>query len=167
MSDIALVLSTDSLSADIAIENGDLVMDGGLDTAALISLFTDRRADTDDPVDSRDPFAGRGWAGDLLAPPGDRIGSRLWLLERATLPTDARFGGALTAAMVQQYAAEALAWMLEDGVAASVLPIATVLPPGPISRVSEAIQLVNAIAQGTRTLGKWKFVWAAQAAKGD
>jgi phage gp46-like protein len=164
MSDIALVLSSDGLSADLAVENGDLVMDDGLDTAALISLFTDRRADADDPVDPRDPFGARGWAGDLLAQSGDRIGSRLWLLERATLPTDVRFGGALTAAMVQQYAAEALAWMIEDGVAASVTPKAWV-PKSSTFGPSEAIALLNAIAQGTKTRGKWKFVWAAQAAK--
>lgn len=150
MADIALVLADDGLSADLAIANGDLVMDDGLDTAVLISLFTDRRADSDDPIDTRDPFGARGWAGDLLGLPGDRIGSRLWLLERATLPTDARFGGALTAAMVQQYAVEALAWMIEDGVASSVTPKAWV-PKGAGLGPSEAVQLVNWIAQGTKT----------------
>ena len=168
MTDAALVLSADGLSADLAIENGDLFTDDGLDTAALISLFTDRRAEEDDVIDPLDRNQDRrGWAGDLVGLPGDRIGSRLWLLQRATLPTDTRFGGVPTALLVQQYAAEALAWMLEDGVASSVTPKAWV-PNGALGSFgpAEAIKLLNSIAQGTNTLGKWKYAWAAQRAKG-
>lgn len=75
----------------------------------LISLFSDRVAATDDELppgqDNR-----RGWFADTT---GDKIGSRLWLMESSavtdTTLDDCRF-----------YAAEALAHMTRDGLATSV-----------------------------------------------
>ena len=46
--------------------------------------------------------------------PGDKFGSRLWLLAREKI-TDKTLG------RVREYAAEALQWMVDDGVAASVV----------------------------------------------
>lgn len=74
--------------------------------AVVISLFTWRRAATDDPVDDDERF---GWWGDsypTLA--DDRIGSRLWLLRRVKLTAD-------TQRDAEFYAREALQWMLDDG----------------------------------------------------
>lgn len=99
--------------ADLAVEDDDLAGDDGLRTAVLLSLFTDRRADADDrlPADDGDR---RGWWADQLAPvAGDRIGSRLWLLDRA-----ARRPG--IGRQAEEMVREALAWMIEDRVAASV-----------------------------------------------
>lgn len=80
-------------------------------SAVVMSLFTWRRAKPDDklPGDQR-----MGWWGDTFAQvPGDRIGSRLWLLSRAKLLPE-------TAALAKEYAEEALAWLVEDGVASRV-----------------------------------------------
>jgi phage gp46-like protein len=79
--------------------------------AVVISLFTWRRAKADDllPGDQR-----MGWWGDnFAAVPGDQIGSRLWLLSRAKLVPE-------TLARAKEYAEEALAWLVQDGVAARV-----------------------------------------------
>lgn len=77
-----------------------------LTRAVLISLFTWRRAMTDDPVDDEELF---GWWGDSYpAIADDRIGSRLWLLRRVKL-TDA------TQRDAEFYANEALQWLLDDG----------------------------------------------------
>lgn len=74
--------------------------------ATEISLFTWRRASTDDPLDDAQRF---GWWGDSFpTQANDRIGSRLWLLRRRTLTAD-------TERDAQAFAREALAWMLEDG----------------------------------------------------
>ena len=51
----------------------------GLRSAVLISLFTDRRAEPGDVPEGEDP---RGWWADVLGEEGDRIGSRLWLIDR-------------------------------------------------------------------------------------
>lgn len=91
-----------------------LAADDGLETAVIISLFTDRRAEADDAL----PDGGddrRGWWGDAYAEaPGDLIGSRLWLLSREKLLPEAL-------RKAKEYAEEALAWMVADGVAERVV----------------------------------------------
>ncbi|AQY66599.1 hypothetical protein EKA85_10450 [Pseudomonas veronii] len=73
--------------------------------AVVISLFTWRRAATDDPVDDDERF---GWWGDSYPTiADDRIGSRLWLLRRVKLTTD-------TQRDAEFYAREALQWLLDD-----------------------------------------------------
>ncbi|PIF52348.1 phage gp46-like protein [Pseudomonas sp. 29] len=82
-----------------------------LTRAVLISLFTWRRALTDDPVDDEELF---GWWGDSYPNiADDRIGSRLWLLRRVKL-TDA------TQRDAEFYANEALRWLLDDGHAIAI-----------------------------------------------
>lgn len=124
MTDIALVWNADRGEADFAIANGDLVMDDGLETAVIVSLFTDATADPADdiPDGSGDP---RGWWGDMPVDaaaqggtPPDITGSKLWLLARAVLNSD-------TLARAESYAKAALAWMTRDGVAGSVTAVAT------------------------------------------
>lgn len=100
-----------------------VVIDGqtiplGLDSAeplvraVVISLFTWRRANPDDdlPGDLR-----HGWWGDSFpVVPNDKIGSRLWLLSRAKLTSE-------TIVRAREYAEEALAWLVKDGIAARVV----------------------------------------------
>lgn len=91
------------------VQNGaDLQTGGDLVTAVLISLFTDRVANADDeiPDGSGNPC---GWWGDA----GERypIGSRLWMLQREKQMAE-------TAARAKDCIAEALQWLLDDGVVA-------------------------------------------------
>jgi phage gp46-like protein len=96
-------------AADLAIRDGDLASDEGLRTASLLSLFTDRRAENDDPLPGEDEDL-RGWWGDeFLAVEGDRFGSRLWLLDRSK-----RTGDVIR--RTDELVREAKAWMLEDRV---------------------------------------------------
>lgn len=110
MPDIATVWVPAAGRGDWTLAGRDLASGHDLATAVIISLFTDRRADADDiiPDGTGDP---RGWWGDTgrLRP----LGSKLWLLERA-MKTEA------TRLRAEDYAAEALAWLVEDGVAADV-----------------------------------------------
>lgn len=101
------------LAGDLVFQGPGLAEDDGLQTAVVLSLFTDARARVDDalPDGSTDR---RGWWGDAFADrTGDRMGSRLWLLHRekqlAQVPQRAR-----------EYAQEALAWLIEDGIAREV-----------------------------------------------
>ena len=97
---------------DIGVSGGDLAKDDGLKTAVIISLFTDRRADDDDVIpDGTDDR--RGWWGDIGAIDGDRIGSKLWLLSRSKQLTG-------VARQAEGYITDALAWLVDDGVARSV-----------------------------------------------
>ncbi|MGI4849549.1 MAG: phage GP46 family protein [Janthinobacterium lividum] len=87
--------------------HGAALQDGNdLESAILISLFTDRIANADDviPDGTGDP---RGWIGDAgqLYP----IGSRIWLLDRAKQTTE-------TLRRANDYIAEALQWLIDDQV---------------------------------------------------
>ncbi|OTA13933.1 bacteriophage protein [Xenorhabdus vietnamensis] len=108
MSDITSWWDVKNIHADWLVGHGDLVTGNDLQTAIIISLFTDRQARADDVIDGTDR---RGWWGDSGA--DYQIGSRLWLLHRQKLTT-------AVALAAEDYAREALQWMLDDGVAASV-----------------------------------------------
>jgi phage gp46-like protein len=87
---------------------GQLANGNDLQTAILISLFTDREASPDDviPDGTNDR---RGWIGDE----GEeyKIGSRIWLLSRAKQTTE-------TLNRAFDYIAEGLQWLLDDDVVA-------------------------------------------------
>lgn len=82
--------------------NGDLA-DDDLQEIITLSLFTWRRALDDDPMP--EGASRHGWYGD------DTFGSRLYLLK--TL-------GPESIPAARQYAEEALRWMVDDGLVASV-----------------------------------------------
>lgn len=110
LADLALVWDPVTSTADLKMIYSDLASDAGLITAALLSLLLDRRAEADDTPPSGDERDRRGWWADQFAPiEGDKIGSRLWLLARSKRQADA-------ALRAEEYAREALAWMLEDRV---------------------------------------------------
>lgn len=112
--DLALTWSVEVGDADLSLLGSDIASDRGLRTAVLLSLFTDRRAEPDDKPPSGDPRDRRGWWADQFAlVKGDRFGSRLWLLDRSVRTNE-------TARRAEEYVREALAWMLEDRVVASI-----------------------------------------------
>jgi phage gp46-like protein len=120
MTDIAFFYSEATMTADFGLEAGELSLDAGLRSAVVISLFTDRRAEPDDRLPDGAGGDRRGWWGDLAPPTvggvpmdGDRIGSRLWLLSR-----EKQVQEVLNRA--REYAAEALQWLIDDGIAQDV-----------------------------------------------
>ena len=80
MADIALTWNNDIGAGDLCVVGADLLADDGLETAVLLSLFSDRRA-REEEIPPGQTWR-RGWWGDLLADDQDQIGSKLWLLER-------------------------------------------------------------------------------------
>lgn len=112
--DIATGWDPEAAGGDWSMADGDLTTDPGLRTAVILSIMTDATAHADDelPVDGDR----RGWWGDITLAgerPGDRFGSRLWLLARAKATEETR-------RRAQLMCREALAWMIEDRIAASV-----------------------------------------------
>lgn len=105
MGDIATFWSAERIGGDWRL-GPDLASGHDLETAVLISLFTDQTAAPEDtiPDGSDDP---RGWWGDQGA---DRpIGSKLWLRARAK-----QTQGTLNT--VHDDIVEALQWLIDDGV---------------------------------------------------
>lgn len=121
-----------------------LAEDAGLKTAVVISLFTDRLAEADDVL----PDAGqgvalnrRGWWGDAYTDtPGDRIGSRLWLLAREKQRSE-------VLRRAETYAAEALQWLLDDGVAREVNVVASSSGPGVLALDIEIVRSAQPVAR--------------------
>lgn len=155
MTDIALHFAPGAWSADLAIVDGDLATDDGLRTAAILSLFTDARARDDDPLPDADADR-RGWWGDCAnSDPNDRIGSRLWLLVREKV-TDA------VAVRARDYAREALAWMVTDGVAAAVDVVCTLYRVTG-ERPTGALLIAVTITRPTGARLAIDFLWDAEA----
>lgn len=149
MTDIALSFTGAGLAADLALSGGDIATDDGLQTAVIVSLFTDRRARVDDPL-PQDGGDRRGWWGDCANDdPADRIGSRLWLLERSKL-TEA------VATRAREYAREALDWMIADGVAVAVDVASQIVRPN-------ALGLVITITRPDGSTRRIAYLWDATA----
>ena len=99
---------------DWQMTGGDLSSDAGLRTAVVLSLLSDATLRDDDEL----PASGDrgGWWGDLVLEGdrlGDRFGSRLRLLARSLTGDQTRRRAVLICR-------EALAWLIEDGIARSV-----------------------------------------------
>jgi phage gp46-like protein len=95
---------------DWELAGGDLQTGQDLETACLVSLFTDKLATPDfRPTDGTSDR--RGWWAD---PYNEQpLGSNLWQLERAHKTRD-------TLGLAQRYASDALQWLVTDGVARTV-----------------------------------------------
>lgn len=113
MTDAALKWNARRLQADLALTSDGWELQGetGLETAVIISLFTDRWATEEElPAGERDR---RGSWQDAVDDDGDETGSLIWLLEREKATDE-------NVVKLEHYASEALAWMIEDGVAKAV-----------------------------------------------
>ncbi|EPJ1396489.1 TPA: phage GP46 family protein [Yersinia enterocolitica] len=142
--DIKTIWEPDKLLGDWQTGSGGLLDGNDLETAILISLFTDRLARADDAIDSDDR---RGWWGDT----GSEypIGSRLWLLRREKLTTK-------VALKAEDYAAEALAWLIDDGVVTAISANAQIIYPN-------RLNLLISYQQPAKTQASVKFSWVWEA----
>ncbi len=108
--DLAFEQDDDGLF-DLIIEDGDFKLAEGLETALLVSLFSDRRAYFDEVPD---PLKRRGCIIDLVAEePGDKYGSGLWFYEQSRLSTEVRNG-------IKNEAEMSLQWTVTDKLATFV-----------------------------------------------
>lgn len=141
-SDIALVYRGDDQALDVAISDMDLAGEDTLTSAVLLSLLCDRTAEPHEVPADGDR---RGyWADAYPAVAGDQFGSRLWLLAREKQ---------LTASIqrAKTVMEEALAWMVEDGIAQSVSVAAFALGMGKL-----AAQVQITLSGQSRT---FRFTW--------
>jgi phage gp46-like protein len=122
MTDLALFWDNQTGHADLRVAGADLVVSDDLETAILISLFTDRRAPADVELPAGEDR--RGWWGDSYPDrEGDELGSLLWLLDREKETQE-------VLERTRIYAREALRWLIEDGVATEVDVQASIPAPG-------------------------------------
>lgn len=117
------VWDTESGFADWAIAGADEIGNRGglraiaaIETAVILSLFTDRRVDPEHPLYYLADGDARGYFGDGIDVRDDLgekpLGSYLWLLERAPLT----IGGMSAAFWAEQFVNDALAPLMTQGV---------------------------------------------------
>lgn len=108
--DIRIRWDNDNCLGDWMLADGDLQTGQDLETACLVSLFTDKLA-TPDFVPTDGTTDRRGCWIDLYN--DQPLGSNLWQLDRAHKTRG-------TLGLARHYADEALRWLVTDGVAKSV-----------------------------------------------
>ena len=119
-----------------------LMEDVGLETAVMLSLFSDRRARPDDVLPSGDDR--RGWWADAYAEEkNDFFGSRTWLVDREKQMVS-------VLRRVEEYAFEGLKWMVEDRVVKSVACLAEVIRDG-------VLGLTVTMTRGENMATKYRF----------
>lgn len=103
------------IDLDYDLNAGDLLSDEGLESAIIISLFTDRRANDDDTLPDLGSEDKRGWWADQVADiEGDLIGSRRWIYCERAKTTQNILNS------VKKADEEALQWLIDDNIAALV-----------------------------------------------
>ena len=127
-----------------------LELEATLQTAIILSIFTDARADDDDvlPPGVTDR---RGWVGDEFMSPGDSWGSKLWLYRAGKMTGDRLEGARFT---VQ----ESLGWMLRTGVATKVVVTS--------EWVGDILAVRPTIYQGSSAAPVYDVLWDSSVRRG-
>jgi phage gp46-like protein len=160
MADVRTAWSPDTAPCrgDWLIDPPGLATDRDLETAVILSLFTDALAREDDVIpDLTDDR--RGWWGNWESPEALELGSRLWLLSREKSTEETR-------RRAEEYAAEALAWLLTDGVAARVDVEADYLEVGPVPPMTLALRIRIVRDDGSVYERRYAWAWEQLIAEG-
>lgn len=121
--DVFVKFNDDLLMGDIQTVGADLAGDDTLGTAVIMSIMTHALANEDDELPNGVTDR-RGWWGDSLASvPDDHIGSRRWIYKREKQTAE-------TANKIREADEEALQWLIDDGIAASVVVTTEWVRPG-------------------------------------
>jgi len=149
--DVYLLWDNTNAGGDWSLADGDLQTGQDLETACLVSLFTDKLA-TPDFVPTDGSSDRRGWWADpYLDQP---LGSNLWQLERAKKTRD-------TLGLAKRYAEDALEWLVTDGVASDIAVNTSWLGGGGSTLLGIGIAIVRPDGSLTRFLFGW--AWAGLA----
>lgn len=153
-----LRLDVTETGADLLLVDGDLAIDEGLETAVIVSLFSDARVGPDELLPEEvqavdDPAYVRETRGFWADTPEDRWGSKLYLLSRAKATDD-------TATRAARFAEESLAWMLRDGIASRIDVAAEFVELQTQDRRPEKVLSIEiGISRGTAS--RWDSLWQA------
>jgi len=149
--DIKIIWDKNNLEGDLQLNKGDLLREEGLETAVFISLFTDKRADDEDPLDNLNDK--RGWWGDNTTENNYKMGSKLWQYERAKTTIN-------DITKIKETIEESLQWMIEDEVAKKIEVTAERF--GIIGNDRLAITIIIKKSDGNETAIKFDDLWNIQ-----
>ena len=141
--DVRIFWDNSQAIGDWQLAEGDLQTGQDLETACLVSLFSDALA-TPDFIPTDGTNDRRGWWADYYAP--RPLGSNLWQLDRAKT-TRANLG------LAQSTVQACLQWLIDDGVVASI-----VVNTQYITRTMMGIAVALRKPDGTQS--RFMFGWA-------
>ncbi|MCD8139444.1 MAG: phage GP46 family protein [Planctomycetaceae bacterium] len=127
----------------------DLVQDAGMNTAVAISLFTDARADDDEPLPAGETERRGYWADCIDDGDDEETGSLLWLLSREKQTRE-------VVNRAREHARRALQWMVRDRVAAKIDVQARIVRPGWL-----LLEIDIHRPDGNVTTQRFEFNWLA------
>jgi len=130
-------------------DSGDFLTADAFDTAILVSLFCDRRAEASEVAEES---LRRGWIGNT---PDFEIGSKLWLFYQNRLTRTTRNG-------IVSAAQEALQWMVNDSIPASGTTVADSVSATATLEAGGTIRLNITIERpSSRTAKRYYDLWSA------
>ena len=148
MTDIAIEIS--ELGADLVIEGDDLKLEQGLETAVIISLFSDKRVSRQ--LLPEGASGQRGWWGDVLSDiESDEIGSHFWIINRETVSYE-------VLNRLEEFVFRALEWMIDGGLAERIEVTST-------RRDLEIIDISVSISRLETEDLRFDFAWEGQKLK--
>jgi phage gp46-like protein len=148
--DIAIAWNVNHGEFSLTPASDDILTDPGLETAVVISLFSDNRAGEHDELPATETDR-RGWWGSGLE--GEEIGSKLWLLCREKQMQS-------VVRRAEEYARTALKWLVTDKVARTV-NVTGSIPRAGWLHLQIDITRITGQAVGFR----YEYNWQAQKAK--
>ncbi len=149
MTDIHLNWNSESFTADLSMQLGDIVTGREIETAVIMSIFTWRRANSDDELPEGETSRQGWWADTYADVPNDKIGSRIWLARRRKM-TQA------TQVFIYDCLVECLQWLIDDEIAVKI-DIETERQ----GLSTLAIKIIIHEASGAETALRYSFIWEA------
>jgi phage gp46-like protein len=147
--DIRIVWDNVNTLGDWALAEGDLETGQDLETACLVSLFSDRLATPDfTPTDGTSDT--RGWWASYYDD-NPVIGSNLWQLDRAKKTRN-------TLGLARRWTLDALQWLIDDGIARDIQCNTSWLASGHL-----AIAVAITKPDGTATRFMYGWAWTGLA----
>ena len=115
MSGLGLQLFYENSAGDIGVKDGRLITGNSLNTIVLTSLFSNRRAEDDDPISEQDKqnIENGYWAEALMSHGNKHFGSKYWQYLRSTI--------VLAVNGLQQSAIEATKWLKDTGIVETIV----------------------------------------------
>ena len=141
MTDLALSWDNTAGRGDICVVGADLQADDTLETAIILSLFTDARVREDELPPGH--TWRRGWWGDDVDDEPDTTGSKLWTLRRSKATQE-------LLVRARAFCREALQWLIRDSVAVAVNVDTRYTRPG-------TMQIDVSIVEPDRTRREFQF----------
>lgn len=140
MQDLCHEMNTDGLFV-LSVKNNDLVPVEGMESAILVSLFTDQRLD-ESQMDI--PINRGGWFGNVLTP-NRELGSKLWAYENVRV-SSGLMGN------IRDCAKRSFDWMNKDNLTRKIS--VTVTPKGQQVHIN-----INLTARGDKVGHDYAYLW--------